>query len=130
MRERRNYLLLMGAITAALVGALLLAIPGSPIYKKPVLGLDLQGGIEVVLRAIPHQGQTINSTQMQTAQNIMETRVNKIGVTSPNVAIQGNNEIVIQLAGVNNPTKAAQVVGTAQSPLASTLSWVSLPPVP
>jgi len=112
VRERRNYLLLMGAITAALVGALLLAIPGSPIYKKPVLGLDLQGGIEVILRAIPHHGQTINSTQMQTAQNIMESRVNKIGVASPNVAIQGSNEIVMQLAGVTDPNKAAKVIGT------------------
>ena len=111
MRERRNYLLLMGAIAAALVGALLLAIPGSPIYKKPVLGLDLQGGIEVVLRAIPHQGQSINAAQMQTAQNIMESRVNKIGVASPNVAIQGNNEIVMQLAGVHDPTQAAKVIG-------------------
>jgi SecD/SecF fusion protein len=102
----------MGAIGAALVGAVLLAVPGSPIYQKPTLGLDLQGGIEVVLRAIPHQGQTINSTQMQTAQNIMESRVNKIGVTSPNVAIQGTNEIVIQLAGIKDPTKAAKIVGT------------------
>jgi SecD/SecF fusion protein len=102
----------MGAIAAALVGSLLLAIPGSPIYKKPVLGLDLQGGIEVVLRAIPHHGQTINSTQMQTAQSIMENRVNKVGVASPNVAIQGSNEIVMQLAGVTDPNKAAKVIGT------------------
>ncbi len=112
MKERRNYLLLMGAISAALVGALLLAIPGSPIYRAPTLGLDLQGGIEVVLRAIPHQGQTVNSTQMQVAQNIMESRVNGVGVASPNIAIQGNNEIVMQLAGVHDPTKAAKVIGT------------------
>ena len=112
MKERRNYLLLMGAISAALVGALLLAIPGSPIYRAPTLGLDLQGGIEVVLRAIPHQGQTVNSTQMQVAQNIMESRVNGVGVASPNIAIQGNNEIVMQLAGVHDPAKAAKVIGT------------------
>ena len=43
----------MGVIVALLVGAALLAVPGSPAYKKPVLGLDLQGGLEVVLRAIP-----------------------------------------------------------------------------
>jgi SecD/SecF fusion protein len=102
----------MGAIAAALVGALLLAVPGSPAYKKPTLGLDLQGGLEVILRAIPEKGQTINAAQMQTAQNIMESRVNKIGVTSPNVAIQGGNEIVIQLAGVHDPAKAAKIVGT------------------
>ena len=56
MRERRSYLLIMGAIAAALVGAVLLAIPGSPAYKKPTLGLDLRGGIEVVLRAVPNKG--------------------------------------------------------------------------
>jgi preprotein translocase subunit SecD len=49
VRERRNYLLLMGAIAVALVGAVLIAVPGSPGYKKPTLGLDLQGGLEVVL---------------------------------------------------------------------------------
>jgi SecD/SecF fusion protein len=112
VKERRNYLLLMGAIAAALVGALLLAIPGSPIYRAPVLGLDLQGGIEVVLRAIPPKGQQVETSQMQTAQNIIESRVNKIGVTSPNVAIQGTDEIVIQLAGIKDPNKAAKVVGT------------------
>jgi len=112
VRERRNYLLLMGAIFAALLGAVLLAVPGSPLYIKPTLGLDLQGGLEVVLRAVPEKGQTINAQQMQTAQNIMESRVNKIGVTSPNVAVQGGNEIVIQLAGVHDPAKAAKIVGT------------------
>ncbi|HEY3463404.1 MAG TPA: protein translocase subunit SecF [Gaiellaceae bacterium] len=112
MRERRNYLLLMGAIAAALVGAVLLAVPGSPVYKKPTLGLDLQGGLEVILRATPEKGQTINAAQMQVAQTIMENRVNKIGVASPNVAIQGGNEIVIQLAGVHDPAKAAKIVGT------------------
>ncbi len=112
MRERRRYLLLMGAIAAALVGAVLLAVPGSPIYQKPTLGLDLQGGIEVVLRAVPDKGQTINAQQMQVAQQIMTNRVDKLGVASPNVAVQGGDEIVIQLAGVHDTKKAAQIIGT------------------
>jgi SecD/SecF fusion protein len=112
LRERRNYLLLMGAIAAALVGTILLAVPGSPIYKKPTLGLDLQGGIEVVLRAVPDPGQKLTAAGMQTAQQIMIRRVDKIGVASPNVAVQGGDEIVIQLAGIHDPNKAAQIVGT------------------
>ncbi len=112
MRERRNYLLLMGAIGVAVVGALLLALPSSPVQKKPTLGLDLQGGLEVVLRAIPNKGQQINAAQMQTAQEIMTQRVNKLGLSSPNVAVQGGNEIVIQLAGVHDPAKAAKIIGT------------------
>ncbi|HKU57035.1 MAG TPA: protein translocase subunit SecD [Gaiellaceae bacterium] len=112
MRERRNYLLLMGAITAALVGAAMLAIPGSPIYQKPILGLDLRGGLEVILRASPNKGQTLSTQGMQTAQQIIEKRANATGVAAPSVAIQGNDEIVIQLAGVHDPAKAAKAVGT------------------
>jgi SecD/SecF fusion protein len=113
VRERRRYLVIIGAIVALLVGAALIAVPGSPAYKKPTLGLDLQGGLEVVLRAIPEtKKQPITPEGMATAQQIMTSRVNKIGVSSPNVAVQGNNQIVIQLAGVNNPAKAAKIIGT------------------
>ncbi len=112
MRERRNYLLLMGAIAAALVGAVMLAVPGSPIYQKPILGLDLRGGLEVILRATPHKGQTLSTQGMQTAQQIIESRANAQGLSSPSVALQGNDEIVIQLAGIHNAAKAAKVVGT------------------
>ena len=49
---------------------------------------------------------------MQTAQQIIDNRVNKIGVSSPNVALQGGNEIVIQLAGVHDPAKAAAIIGS------------------
>jgi SecD/SecF fusion protein len=113
VRERRKYLVILGVILALLVGATLLAVPGSPIYKKPVLGLDLQGGLEVVLKATPEtKSQPITPAGMATAQRIMTDRVNKIGVSSPNVAVQGNDQIVIQLAGVHNPAEAAQRIGT------------------
>ncbi len=115
MRERRNYLLVLGAIAVLLVGAVLLVVPGSPVHKKATLGLDLQGGLEVVLRAVPNsnsKADQITPAGMQTAQQIMDKRVNQIGVASPNVAIQGGNEIVIQLAGVQDPAKAAKIIGT------------------
>ena len=112
MRERRRYLLILGAILALLVGAALLAVPGSPAYKKPTLGLDLRGGLEVVLKALPPQGQSVTPQNMQTAQNVMVRRVNQIGVSSPNVATQGTDEIVIQLAGIHDPAKAAAIIGS------------------
>jgi SecD/SecF fusion protein len=102
----------MGAIAVALVGAVLLAVPGSPAYKKPTLGLDLRGGIEVVLRAVPNPGQKVDSAGMQTAQQVMVNRVDKLGVASPNVAIQGGNEIVVQLAGIHDTAKAAKIIGS------------------
>src|SRR4051794_21427972 len=102
----------MAVILAAVVGALFLAIPGSPIYRAPTKGLDLQGGLEVILEAVPRKGQTINTAQMQTAQDIMERRANETGLSSPNVALQGYNQIVIQLAGIHNPAKAAAIIGS------------------
>jgi SecD/SecF fusion protein len=112
VRERRNYLLVLGAIAVLLVGAVLLAVPGSPAYKKPTLGLDLQGGLEVILRAVPQKGQSIDPQQMQVAQQVITQRTNASGLVSPNIAIQGGNEIVIQLAGVHDPAKAARTIGS------------------
>ena len=112
MKERRRYLLILGAILALLVGAALLAVPGSPAYNKRTLGLDLRGGLEVVLKALPPHGQSVTPQNMQTAQNVMVRRVNQIGVSSPNVATQGNDEIVIQLAGIHDPAKAAAIIGS------------------
>ncbi|HKB20121.1 MAG TPA: protein translocase subunit SecD [Gaiellaceae bacterium] len=110
MAERRSHLLLLGLIVAALVGAALLAVPGSPIHKKPVLGLDLQGGTEVVLKAVPPRGEQVTSEGMDTAQSVMRRRVDKLGVTEPEIRKQGNDQMVIELAGVN-PERAQEVIG-------------------
>src|SRR5438128_8968245 len=111
----RRYVFLMGAILAAVVAALLLAVPGSPIHKKPTLGLDLRGGLEVVLKAVPPKGHALTAGDLDRSVTIMRTRIDRIGVSEPDVRKQPPNEIVIQLAGVHDPAKAAALIGkTAQ----------------
>ena len=78
MSDRRKYLLLVGAIAAALVGALLIALPSSPVQKKPTLGLDLRGGLEVVLKAVPPKGHTLTPDDMSRSISIMQNRINKL----------------------------------------------------
>jgi SecD/SecF fusion protein len=113
--DRRKYLLLMSAIAVALVGALLLAVPGSPIHKKPTLGLDLQGGLEVVLQAVPQKGHPLTADDMSRSVAIMQNRINKLGVSEPEIRKQGNDQIVIQIAGIHDPAAAAKLIGkTAQ----------------
>ena len=115
MTDRRKYLILMGAIVAAVVGALLLTVPGSPLHQKPVLGLDLQGGLEVVLKAVPGKNHVLTSSDMDKSVSIMQNRINKLGVSEPEIRKQGNDQIVIQLAGVHDPAAAAALIGkTAQ----------------
>src|SRR6266498_3967493 len=92
-----------------------MSVPDSPGQQKTTLGLDLQGGLEVVLKAIPPEGQKIDAGRMQIAQDIMRNRVDKLGVSEPEVRRQGSDQIVIQLAGVHDPKAAAALIGkTAQ----------------
>ena len=112
MSNRRSHLILVGLILAALVGVALLAIPSSPAHKKVTLGLDLQGGLEVVLKAVPPPGKTCDSACMDRSVSIMRSRIDKLGVSEPEIRKQGSNQIVIQLAGVHDVNKAAQIIGT------------------
>jgi SecD/SecF fusion protein len=112
MSNRRSYLILVGLILAALAGVALLAIPSSPAHKKVTLGLDLQGGLEVVLKAVPPPGKTCDSACMDRSVSIMRSRIDKLGVSEPEIRKQGSNQIVIQLAGVHDVNKAAQIIGT------------------
>jgi SecD/SecF fusion protein len=115
MRERRNHLTLVGLIVAALIGVALLAVPGSPFHRSTTLGLDLQGGLEVVLKAIPPKGSELTEEDLDRSVNIMRNRIDKLGVAEPELRKQGSDEIVIQLAGVTDPEKAAELIGkTAQ----------------
>jgi SecD/SecF fusion protein len=115
MTNRRSHLILVGLILAALAGVAALAIPGSPVHKKVTLGLDLQGGLEVVLQANPAKGQKLDASALDRSVSIMRQRVDKLGVSEPEIRKQGSNQIVIELAGVHDPAKAASIIGkTAQ----------------
>jgi SecD/SecF fusion protein len=111
MSERRGHLVLVSLILAALVGVALLAIPGSPIHKSPTLGLDLQGGLEVVLKAVPEKNQKLQESDLDRSVEIMRSRVDKIGVSEPEIRKQGSDQIVIELPGVHDQARAAELIG-------------------
>jgi SecD/SecF fusion protein len=113
--DRRKYLLLLLVILAAVGGVAYMAIPGSPGHKKATLGLDLQGGLEVVLQAEPHKGQKLDPEALTRSVDIMRTRIDKLGVSEPEIRKQGSNQIVIQLAGVHDPAAAARLIGKTAS---------------
>ena len=81
MSDRRRHLTLLAVILAALAGVAVLAVPGSPAHQKATLGLDLEGGLEVVLQAVPPKGQQVTPQGMSQALSIMRNRVDKLGVS-------------------------------------------------
>jgi len=111
VRDRRSHLVLLGFIVAALAGVALLVVPGSPAHKKPTLGLDLQGGLEVVLKAVPPKGHKLTAEHLDRPVTIMRNRIDKLGVSEPEIRKQGKDQIVIQLAGVKDPAVAAKLIG-------------------
>jgi SecD/SecF fusion protein len=111
LKDRRNHLIVLGCILAALVGVAFMAAPGSPTYKKPTLGLDLQGGLEVVLKAVPPKNHKLTSDDISRSIDIMRQRIDKLGVSEPEIRKQGTDQIVIQLAGVHDPAAAAKLIG-------------------
>jgi SecD/SecF fusion protein len=113
--NRRSSFYVVGLLVAALVAVALLAIPSSPIHQKPTLGLDLQGGLQVTLQAVPPPNKTLTSEDLDRSVEIMRSRVDKLGVSEPEIRKQGDNQIVIDLPGIKDPEAAAQIIGkTAQ----------------
>jgi SecD/SecF fusion protein len=113
--SRRSHLTLVGLLVAALVGVALLAIPSSPAHKELRKGLDLQGGLEVVLEAQPPRGHELTAEDLDRSIDIMRNRVDKLGVSEPEIRKQGSDQIVIQLPAVHDVNEAASIIGqTAQ----------------
>ena len=99
---RRLYFSLIGIVV--LVGSLL---TGNLLAGNvPALGLDLQGGASVTLQP---EGEFTPSALNQ-AVEIIEQRVNSLGVSEPEITRQGNN-VVVNLPGVNDQQKALDIIG-------------------
>jgi SecD/SecF fusion protein len=111
LNDRRRHLILIGCILAALIGVAFLAVPSSPVHRKLTLGLDLQGGLEVVLKAEPPKGHKLTPEDLSRSIDIMRNRIDKLGVSEPEIRKQGSNQIVIQLAGIHNVNDAAALIG-------------------
>ena len=75
-----------------------------------VRGLDLQGGLQVLMEADLPPGSTVRAEDLQTARNIIENRVNGLGVSEPVVLVAGNNRILVELPGIGDPEQAVATI--------------------
>ncbi len=74
---------------------------------SPLLGLDLQGGVAVVLKPTS----VADEEQISQAVAVIRNRVDAIGVAEPDITIQGGN-VVVQLPGVKDRERALELVGS------------------
>lgn len=79
------------------------------------LGLDIEGGVVVVYEAQTEQTGTELLRTMNQAKSVMSNRIDEFGLTEPNITIQGEDRIRIELPGVENTQEALDIIGqTAQ----------------
>ncbi|MEU6014018.1 protein translocase subunit SecD [Streptomyces sp. NPDC047515] len=107
-RPGRSLALILIAMVA-LTGGMFLAH-----QPTPRLGIDLAGGTSITLEAKSEPGQesAINKTNMDTAVQIMERRVNGLGVSEAEVQTQGDRNIIVNIPKGTNSAQAREQVGT------------------
>ncbi len=91
-----------------------LSLPGGGTFKRDVmrLGLDLQGGTQLVLQAdLSGLEAEDRDPAMQSALRIIRDRVDAFGVSEPVIQQQGQNRIAVQLAGVKDIAEAKNLIG-------------------
>jgi preprotein translocase subunit SecD len=105
---RKNVIPLVA--TVVLVVGLFLAVLIAS--EGPNLGLDLQGGVSVVLQPLVNGKKTTNvkKESLDQTKQIIEKRVNAIGVGEPDVTVQGST-IVVQIPGIKDQKRALDLVG-------------------
>lgn len=106
--DRRNVWLLV-ICTLAVIASFVAFTPPS---EKINQGLDIQGGLSVVLSASNEDGSTISSEDMEKSRAIVEKRVNMLGASEATVQVQGTDQILVQIPGVSDPEQALKTIGT------------------
>lgn len=106
MRRRSDFIWLLAIIAIVAVAVWVTMNPAFPIR----LGLDLQGGLQVLLEADVPEDQEVTPEAMDTARQIVDRRVNAIGVTEPLVQVEGNRRILVELPGIEDSQEAISLI--------------------
>jgi preprotein translocase subunit SecD len=109
VRSRDIYSLIFILLIAGIALSIVFAPEGRWLFNRDVsarLGLDLRGGIQVLLRA----AEPVERSVMQTAAGVIERRINGLGVAESVVQLSGNDRIIVEIPGIDNPEQAIETL--------------------
>jgi preprotein translocase subunit SecD len=106
----RLKLVLISALVICVVVLSVFLVKEYPNLLK--LGLDLQGGVSVTLQADPEEGEEVTAEDMENLSDIMTNRVDEFGVAEPLIQIEGDDRIIVELAGLDDVEAAVGMLGT------------------
>ena len=102
-------------ITFVLVVALLFTGMGTTVQNvldDVKLGLDLQGGFEVLYEVSTIDGSEVTQKVLADTSSALDRRINAIGVSEPSIQVEGENRIRVALAGIEDQASARELLST------------------
>jgi preprotein translocase subunit SecD len=112
MARQQGWFALILALAIA-AGALLFSwnTPETPLGQR--LGLDLRGGSQLTLQVLPAGAiKTVQKEQLDAVKEVLDRRINGLGVAESTLQTVGEDQLVLQLPGEQDPSRAAKVLGT------------------
>ena len=111
MSDKQKNILVLGLVAVLVAGSLAMAV-----VRDFRLGLDLQGGIEVVLEARPTTNQQVTSQMLSDSADVLRRRVDPNGLLSPEIRTSSSDkQITVAVPGAKNPAEVASLlVATGQ----------------
>ena len=112
MARQQGWFALILALAIA-AGSLLFSwnTPETPLGQR--LGLDLRGGSQLTLQVLPAGiVQVVQKEQLDAVKEVLDRRINGLGVAESTLQTVGDNQLVLQLPGEQDPTRAATVLGS------------------
>ena len=112
MARQQGWFALILALAIA-AGALLFSwnTPETPLGQR--LGLDLRGGSQLTLQVLPAGAiKSVQKEQLDAVKEVLDRRINGLGVAESTLQTVGDDQLVLQLPGEQDPSRAAKVLGT------------------
>jgi SecD/SecF fusion protein len=109
-RSKKKLIQKIGLIIVIIAITTILFIP---ILKNTKLGLDLAGGFEVLYEVKSIDGGKVTKGMVNSTYKTISRRIDSLGVTEPNIIVEGTNRIRVQLAGVTNSNDAKKLLSQA-----------------
>lgn len=86
-----------------------------PLFKSLNFGLDLQGGFEILYEVSPVDDSKMTKDKLNATYKSMLKRIDTLGVSEPEITLEGDNRIRVKLAGVTNKEEARETLSTVAS---------------
>jgi preprotein translocase subunit SecD len=107
VKQKKTLVTSLTISTLVVVGFLVWMIA---FQARPNLGLDLRGGISVILEATVEEGEELDEEVLDETIEIIRSRVDALGVAEPEIARQGDN-VLVQLPGIEDRERALEIIG-------------------